>query len=123
MTVAKFFSEAKKLPFDDRIELAHCLWDEFMDGFQGYKAPPIPKGVFVWKTLKSKIDAELSRGDRIKLAERVWRNVTENGYDPQPTPEQIIELERRAEEALKHPGRGIPLEQIRDEMKKRYGRK
>ena len=119
MSVTKFFSTAKKLPFDERVELAHCLWDEFMDGFQDWKAPPIPEGVFAWKTLKTEIDSKLSRADRIKLAQRVWDNIQENGYDPEPTPAEMEEIERRAEEALKHPERCVPWEQVRAGLKER----
>ena len=119
MSLAKLFSAAKKLPFDERVELAHRLWDEFMDGFKDWKAPPMPKGVFAWKTLKAAIDAKLSREDRIELAQRVWTNIMENGYDWELTPEQMAELDRRAEDALKHPRRGIPLEQVLAEMDKR----
>jgi putative addiction module component (TIGR02574 family) len=119
MLLAKFFSAAKKLPFDERVELAHRLWDEFMDGFQGWKAPPMPKGVFAWKTLKGEIDAKLSRTDRLEMAQRVWSNITENGYDPELTPEQVAELDRRAEDALRNPGRGTPVDQVFAEIEER----
>jgi putative addiction module component (TIGR02574 family) len=123
MSVAKSFSKAKHLPFDERVELAHRLWDEFMDGFKEWKAPPMPKGVFAWKSLKAEIDSKLSRADRIELAQRVWRNIQENGYDPDPTPEQIEELERRAEESRKHPARGIPWQQVIAELKDRFAQR
>jgi putative addiction module component (TIGR02574 family) len=120
MSVANFFSAAKELSFDDRVELAHRLWDEFMDGFQKWKAPPMPRGVFPWKTLKAEIDTKLSRSDRIKLAQRVWGNIQENGYDPQPTPAEIAEIDRRVKEYLKNPETGIPWEQVKANLDKRF---
>ena len=120
MSVKKFFSAAKKLPFDERVELAHRLWDEFMDGFQDWKAPPIPKGKFPWKTLKAEVDAKLSRADRLELAQQVWSNIVENGYEPELTPEQIEELDRRAEDALRNPGRGTPLEEVVPKIERRF---
>jgi putative addiction module component (TIGR02574 family) len=120
MSVKRFFAAAKKLPFDERVELAHRLWDEFMDGFQGWKAPSIPDGTFPWKTLKAQIYSEVSRADRFALAQQVWSNVVENGYEPELTPEQIEELDRRAEDALKNPGRGIPLDEVVARIEKRF---
>lgn len=41
-------------------------------------------------------------------------------FDNKLTPEQIVELERRAAEARAHPDRGIPWETVRAELFERY---
>ena len=94
-----------------------------MDGFKDWKAPPVPKGTFPWKTLKAEIDTNLSRSNRIELAQRVWSNIIESGYDPEPTPEQLAELERRIEDFQKHPERGIPFEEVKTRVKNRRKRR
>jgi putative addiction module component (TIGR02574 family) len=118
-SLEQYFSAAKALPFDERVELAHRLWDEFMAGFKDWKVTRLPEGVFAWSALKTEIDAMLNSAGRLELAQQVWRNIQENGYDPGPNAAQIIELERRAEAARKSLDEGVPFEQVFAEIRQR----
>jgi putative addiction module component (TIGR02574 family) len=40
-------------------------------------------------------------------------------FDSEPTPEQLAEFERRAEELRQHPERGIPWETVQAELQER----
>lgn len=61
----------------------------------------------------------LPEGERRELVERIEDEFVD--FDDELTPEQISELERRAEEFRKNPQRGIPWEQVREEARKRFG--
>ncbi len=58
---------------------------------------------------------------RLPLAEQyeVAEKVREEYFDDELTPEMAAELDRRAEDALKNPGRGTPVEEVSAEIRKR----
>jgi putative addiction module component (TIGR02574 family) len=58
----------------------------------------------------------LPQEERIKLAQDLWEIID---LDDGLSPEQIAELDRRAEDALKNPGRGTPIEDVSAEIRNR----
>ena len=55
--------------------------------------------------------------EQLEVAERIRTEL--RGLDDELTPEEIAELDRRAEDALNHPGRGKPAEQVFAEIQER----
>jgi putative addiction module component (TIGR02574 family) len=63
----------------------------------------------------------LPLNERIKLAQDLWENVSGQGYDPDLTPEQAAELDRRLADFEKNPHEGVPWEQVEADLNKRFG--
>jgi putative addiction module component (TIGR02574 family) len=58
--------------------------------------------------------------ERLELARKLNDSLAEEGYDPDLTPEQIAELDRRAGRALAHPERCRPLDDVVADIEKRF---
>ena len=61
--------------------------------------------------------------ERIELAEALWESITDEGHEPPLTPAQAEELDRRLEEHRRNPQAGIPWEQVKAELERKYGTK
>ncbi len=58
--------------------------------------------------------------ERRAIVERLWEEFGE--FDDNLSEEQTVELDRRSEEALQHPERSVPWEQVHAEVLKRLGK-
>jgi putative addiction module component (TIGR02574 family) len=57
--------------------------------------------------------------EQYDIAEKVWAGLGE--VEAELTPEQAAELDRRLADFEKDPRAGIPLEQVKAEMRQRFG--
>ena len=63
----------------------------------------------------------LPLAERAEIAQNLWEDISSNGYDPDLTPEQAAELDRRLADFEKNPHDGIPWEQVEADLNKRFG--
>jgi putative addiction module component (TIGR02574 family) len=63
----------------------------------------------------------LPLAERIELAQRLNDDLIDAGIDPDLTPEQAAELDRRLTEFEENPRAGIPWEQVEADLNKRFG--
>jgi uncharacterized protein with von Willebrand factor type A (vWA) domain len=61
---------------------------------------------------------QLPLDEQYKVAEKVWEKYGD--FDDELTPEQIAELDRRAERALAHPELCRPLDDVVADIEKRF---
>jgi putative addiction module component (TIGR02574 family) len=57
--------------------------------------------------------------EQCEIAEKIWEELGD--MDDEWTPEQAAELDRRLMAFEKNPRGGIPLEQVKAEMRQRFG--
>ncbi|HYR59020.1 MAG TPA: addiction module protein [Chthoniobacteraceae bacterium] len=65
---------------------------------------------------------QLPVAERVALMNEIWESLTAEGYEPDVTPEEAAELERRWQEHLAHPESAIPWEQVKAELEAKFGR-
>ena len=61
----------------------------------------------------------LPEQERQQVAEQIWDEVEADSFVE--TPALLAELQRRAEEARLHPEDFIPFEEVRAELRRKYG--
>ena len=58
----------------------------------------------------------LPLAERIELVEALWESITQEGYEPSLTPEQVDELDRRVEAHRRNPNDVVAWESIEGEL-------
>lgn len=58
--------------------------------------------------------------ERVAFAEAVWESIASEGHEPQLTPAQAAELDRRLEDHRRDPAGGIPWREVKADLERRY---
>jgi putative addiction module component (TIGR02574 family) len=61
----------------------------------------------------------LPRDEQLRIAEQILNDLADDSLAE--APEMLAELEWRAEEFRRNPNNGLPWEQVRDEIRQRFG--
>ena len=64
---------------------------------------------------------ELPLAERVEFIDELWASVVADGYEPPLTPEQAAELDRRLEEHRRNPGDVVAWDDMRAELRNKYG--
>jgi putative addiction module component (TIGR02574 family) len=75
----------------------------------------------VTATLLKQVKA-LSINERAELAQVLWEGLIDSGYDPQLTPAQQAELDRRLKAHTRNPDTVVPWETAKADLDKKYGK-
>jgi len=60
--------------------------------------------------------------EQIQLAQELWENLIDRGFEPDLTPEQSAELDRRIQEHQRNPDHVIPWEEVKADFDRKYGK-
>jgi putative addiction module component (TIGR02574 family) len=61
----------------------------------------------------------LPLSEQIELAEALWENIADAGYEPPLSGAQAAELDRRVEEHRRNPEAAVPWNQVRAELERK----
>ena len=75
----------------------------------------------VTATLLKQVKA-LPANERAELAQVLWESLIESGYDPEVTPAQQAELDRRLKAHIKNPANVVLWETVKADLAKKYGK-
>ena len=65
----------------------------------------------------------LPAAERLQLAQELWESLLDSGHEPELTPQQAAELDRRLEEHRRHPDDVIPWEDVKADLDGKYGKR